>query len=162
MNERPPLPEEDHFAKYFSYKQLIRDPPESNNVVGVAPQAFQPRPIDNGELSGNHLEYFEGPTLTEKAFALAKFLAENELLTVRRSGRFGIGEVGEIKAAARSLSVAVDVVKDPIEGPPADPSHAVILGLPVEAHFVREEIAKVITPYAPLRPPSARLEEGQC
>jgi hypothetical protein len=150
MTERRPLPREDHFAKYFSHKYLIHDPPESDNVVGVPPQAIQPRPIDHGELSGNHLEWFTAATLTEKVFALSKHLADNKLLTVRRSGRFGVAAVAEIKVMAESAGIVVGVVEDPIEGPPADPSHALILGLPVEIHLVHEEIAKMITPYSAL------------
>lgn len=149
MTNRSPLPDEDHFAKYFSHQQLIRNPPESDNVVGIAPQAVRPRPADNGELSGHHLEFFTATNIDERVLGLSNCIGERRLLTVRRSGRFGVAEVGAIKAVAKSSGIGIEIVHDPIGEPLADPAHSVILSLPVETHLAHEEIAKVLTLYHP-------------
>jgi hypothetical protein len=151
MTDRQPLPNEHHFAKYCSAKLLIREPPHSDIVVGVAPQAFRPRQFEDGvieqELSGNHLEYFGAANTNQNVIALAKHLKEQRLLTIRSSGRFAVGQVGEMKSAAKSQEVEINIVEDPIGDPPADPSHAVITGIPLNALLAQEELAKVVIPY---------------
>jgi len=152
MIDRHSLPSDNHFARYCSSKLLIRDPPDSDNVVGVAPQAFRPRQLQDGvveqELSGNHLEYFHAPDIPQNVMALAKYLKEQRSLTIRSSGRFAVGQVGEMKAAAKSQHVEIDIIEGPIEGPPADLSHAVIIGIALNALLAQEKLAQVVTPYA--------------
>ena len=152
MIDRPALPVEHHFAKYCSTKVLICDP-DSNDVVGIAPQAYRPRPIDDGELSGNHLEFFKAPSIAEDVAALAKHLTDSKLLTIRPSGRFAVGQVGQMKVAAKSCGVEIEIIEDPIVGPPADPAHALIMGISLNALLAQEELAKVATPYKPPLPP---------
>jgi hypothetical protein len=99
MIERHSLPSENHFARYCSLRLSMRNPPDSDNVVGFAPQAFRLRQFQDGvveqELSGNHLEYFHAPDISQNVMALAKQLKEQRSLTIRSSGRFAVAKPGK-------------------------------------------------------------------
>jgi hypothetical protein len=88
---------------------------------------------------GNHLEYFHAPDIPQNVMALAKQLKEQRSLTLRSSGRFAVGEVGEMQATAKSQHVEIDIIADPIKRPPADPSHAVIIGIALDALLAQEK-----------------------
>jgi hypothetical protein len=45
---------------------------------------------------------FHAPDISQNVMALAKQLKEQRSLTIRSSGRFAVGEVGEMKATAKS------------------------------------------------------------
>jgi hypothetical protein len=85
------------------------------------------------------LEYFHAPDIPQNVMALAKQLKEQRSLTLRSSGRFAVGEVGEMQATAKSQHVEIDIIADPIKRPPADPSHAVIIGIALDALLAQEK-----------------------
>ena len=133
-----PLPPGDHVARYCKNKWLLRD---DSGLLGVDKEAFKPR-VENGtmetEISANWLEYFEQPMIVANGCAL-----EHHLRTIgrnlKKNGGFAIARVGAIIEAANSQGVGLQINEDP---EPDDDSHAVIVGIQLEADLVHEAIAR--------------------
>ena len=85
------IPDADHVMRYVSKNRLRRD--ESENIIGVLPQAFQLRPNEDA-LSVTWIDHFVGDKATkikESVHVLRK------AIRVTETSAFAIGNVGGIK-----------------------------------------------------------------
>lgn len=128
-----PLPESDHAVRYIRKRLLRRD--GQGNVVGILPQAFEPR---EGEayLSVTWLEYYHASYelgLSESAAAMRLDL------TIKKNDGFSVGNVGKLKSVCSGSNTRVRVLHEP--NLPNNPGHSALRGLQRASAVLREEIA---------------------
>lgn len=115
-------PAED-IVRYSSGRFILSD-------TEVDGRLFAPRPTDDGEASVNRISVYNEDV--EAALACIRATARLEL---RKSGRLVQANVGELQQAASAAHPGhrLEVIADPLaakEPYPADPSHALMVGLP--------------------------------
>lgn len=124
---------EEHVVRYASPRHV------DNEAVNGS--AFLLRPHDDGALSINRPIIFHQDT--SEALVEIRKLARIEL---KKSGRFAELNVGKIKAAI--IPRSLNVIEDPLaqtDQYPADPSHAVIKGLPQGDCPLAEEYGDILS-----------------
>lgn len=134
------LPDKDHVARHVPFKKLLTD--DDDNPISILPQAFRMREgHDKKQLSVNWLEYFRSSHSSniEKlvtAFRRARGGKVGEL------SAFGIGNVGRLIGKGVELEhKKVRVVYHKPHKGQANPSHAVIVKLPMNDDLVMQTLA---------------------
>ncbi len=136
-----PLPRGAHVFRYA--------PPSKAKIPG---SAFVRRSTDNDGLSVNRVDYFDGDR--EEQLRRIRSIIHCDL---RKNGRFF--EIDVDTAAAAVAPKVIGAIEDAVDAAPprypnADPSHALITGLPAhddpEAERIGDLIAKcIIEPHHP-------------
>ena len=115
-----PLPTGAHVLRYASPTR-----------AEIPATAFVRSPRDTNGLSVNWREFFSG-NLEEQVASVRQVIRQ----TLRKNGRFFLINVDAVNAhlAIHAPDVSMGAIEDPLEaegGRPADPSHALLTGLPV-------------------------------
>jgi hypothetical protein len=130
---RREVSEDENILRYVS---LTGYDPDANIVNG---SAFDRKPKDDDGLSVTRVGVFSDDA--EEDLRQIRFVS-SKWLTIRKSGRFAELNVGSLYRALARLDrdiQDVSVVENPLEalnGKPANPAHALILGLPFRGEAV--------------------------
>lgn len=125
---RRALDQQHHVLRWVSHDKLEHDP-DTGEIVGVLPTAFQVRPVDRGKLSTHWIEHFLG-TQQEQIRGAARDLGKRVYTNKTKGGAFAFGNVGRIKEEGRRQSgVEIDAV---LSGSPHNPAHTEVGGIALE------------------------------
>jgi hypothetical protein len=136
----------DHVVRYVKPTAI-----DAKGLVNGSDFQLRPNRPDDLGVSINWLECFSGKTKLDQVSQVRGLIR----LTIKRRGCFAELNVGRTKSyLAKELSTIL-FVKDPLQASgnhPADPSHALITGLPAadtpEAEMIGDMIAEcIITKY---------------
>lgn len=117
------IPSSDHLALHCQPTSIEVD---ANGLPsGIGTDALR---VDTDGISTNWIEYCGGTFETVCALF-------GSFRTVRKSHMVGVVAVGEVER------VGAHAVHDPIEGPPANPGHALIVGVEPNDHKMLRAIA---------------------
>lgn len=98
-------------------------------IIGVLPQAFEPRPADDGRLSTNWLEFFHAPDQEARRKALVAALSVSSF-PPPKSGGFTSGQVTKIREACAQFGHQVRIIHDPEDD---NQAHALVTRYPETA-----------------------------
>lgn len=129
------IPDDDSLLRYVKPKLVIRDP-ETNEVLGVWPNAFELREGEDG-LSAAWIEFYKGDLASRLTQAVGVF---RSVMDVRKSAMFVAGDVAAIKTACAQYNVAVRIVSEPEEGHAA---HALVRRFRNDIPELQAELAEV-------------------
>ena len=129
LSSGDPLPDGDEFVRYCSSQHL-----DDDNVPLAT--AFVRRPQEP-DLSGNRLQAYVGQSRSGAVDCIRDEVRQR--ITVRRTGRFAVVNVGQVKSAACAKACALRIIYTPDGGP----SHSSIAGLPKE-HTEEVRVATAI------------------
>jgi hypothetical protein len=122
MTANSSLPNSDHVMRFVPKGRQHRDP-DTDEFIGLIPQAMQLRENDKGGLSVTWVEHFGAYGLAAKREAA---IAYRETLRTRHIGReavFASAQVQAIVDAGLRYSKGLVIVHDPV---PGNPGHAEI------------------------------------
>lgn len=138
-----PLPQTDHIARYC---RPIHAP--NGQVQG---SAFLMRPVDE-HLSVNWLEYFNFSSRQEEINEVRNVYASK--LRVGANAKLAILNVGQVKEKVLSESEDrrnLEILHDPIEDDPPDPSHSGVYNLRLDDELIAELILETVLEVYPAR-----------
>jgi hypothetical protein len=148
---RTPLPDADHILRH------VKPTAFDNGRVQGAAFGWMPKQPDDG-LSVNWIEHADGDTQDEKI----EFIRARRRLTWKKSHKLAILNVGRLRTDVRQKMEALgfdqcaEVVHDPLDATdqwPADPTHALIAGIPnnesPEAEAVFDSLAACVESHLP-------------
>ncbi len=125
---RRPLADVNHVLRWASHEKLTHDP-ESGEIDGFQPTAFQVRPVDRGSLSTHWVEYFGGMR-QEQIREAARDLGKRVKTDKTKGGAFAIGNVGKIKEEGlRQSNVEIEAT---LSGWSNNPAHTEVAGVPLD------------------------------
>lgn len=133
INRGMNIPDSDYVLRHVPWSKLQKD--ESNNVLGILPQALALREGEDG-LSVNWVEHYEGG-FDEK---IVKAIQDIRIaVKVGPKAAFGISTVIAIKDASRNTTKPIKVVYWPN---PTNLSHTLIRHLPAEDIALLDALSK--------------------
>ncbi len=128
------IPDSNHVMRHVFWNKLHKD--ENNKVLGILPQAFALRDIDEGSLSVNWVEHYEG-SFNEQ---IEKTVQDIRIaVKVRPKSAFGVSTVIAVKEACKNTTKAIRVVYWPNLN---NPSHTLIQHLPAEDLALLDALSK--------------------
>jgi hypothetical protein len=136
------LGKKDHVARHAPYKKILRD--EHDNPVGLLPQAFEMREIDNGALSVNWLEFFDETHENNIIKMIKDFRRFRKMkgFPVGLKSAFGIGNVERLQdVCAEKQHPKVRVEYEEKKSKKHNASHARIIRLPLNDSVIMESLA---------------------
>ena len=117
------IPSADHLALHCQPSAFLeRD--ASGNPTGLNTDAFR---VDEDGISTNWLEYEGGDY--QACFLKTCELLKRVRTVKKKSHRIGIMCVGQIEATGQAVGKAVQAVHDPLDAPPPNPGHALVVGI---------------------------------
>jgi len=119
------IPEDDNVIRYIEYKFLLRD--DKGVTLGLLPQAFELRDIDNGKLSISWLEYCNEVTHQKNIDSSVKTFRKVINNHSNNCG-YGIGKVKTIKEVGSLFGTGkINIVHSPSK---KNKAHSSIIRIP--------------------------------
>lgn len=114
-----------HLMRWVSHEKLEYDP-DTFEIKGIMPIAFQVRPQDKGKLSTHWIEYFEG-IQSEQVIRSARDLGGRVHASRKKGGAFAIGNVAMIKQDG--IDGGGSHIEATLSNWKANPAHAEVTGV---------------------------------
>lgn len=130
MVARKALPGDDHVMRFVPKVRQQRDA-DTDDFLGITPQAMALRDEDKGGLSVTWIEYFGDYGKAAKQSAAIAFRESLESKQIGSEAVFATAQVKSIINAGQAYNKRIRVVHDPVQG---NPGHAEI------RHFTDEDI----------------------
>lgn len=130
MVARKALPDNNHVMRFVPKGRQHRDP-DTDEFLGIAPQAMQLRGEDKGGLSVTWIEHFGEFGKASKRLGAIAFRESLEKKHIGSEGVFASAQVQSIVRAGLTYEKIVRVVHDPVTG---NPGHAQV------RHFTDEDL----------------------
>lgn len=121
MNKGAKLSDGHHVIRHVPSKKLIRD--DDGKVIGFFPEAFAPRPKDEGSISVNWIEYYKDEYAKNVGQTIDLM---RKTRTISKNSAFGIGNTGNIKRICQEYGSPVRIV---FAGNDSNSSHSLIRDL---------------------------------
>lgn len=106
------IPETDHLMRLVPYGQQIRNP-ETDEFLGLQPQAFKIRETDDGGLSVTWVEHYGEKCQQTYETAAVAFRGNLEKPHIPKKAYFAVGQAGKIKAKSLGYNKKIRIVHDP-------------------------------------------------
>jgi hypothetical protein len=134
INRGMAIPDLNHVMRHIHWNKLQKD--ENNNVLGILPQALALRACDEGALSVNWVEYYDG-TYDEKINKTVQDI--RKAVKVGPKSAFGVSTVHAIKEACKNTSRLIKIVYWPNLN---NHSHGLIQHLPNDDMALLDALSK--------------------